>query len=160
MKKDKLNVLLYKAQIHAALEWGSFWHMIQDTIINSIHIKFADVYRTLDRKLFQLTHNPSVTTRSKHKFFQMVTNLTKINFTDEEISISVVLTYLDLCMFQHSVMHPCKFICHKFTLTACQRDQDLVGFMLRKWLRVYAIQQVFGSIKGYVLMARSTFKHS
>jgi hypothetical protein len=99
MKKDKLNVLLYKAQIHAALEWGSFWHMIQDTIINSIHIKFADVYRTLDRKLSQLTHNPSVTTRSKHKFFQRVTNLTKINFTDEEISISVVLTYLDLCIF-------------------------------------------------------------
>ena len=87
MKKDKLNVLLYKAQIHAALEWGGCWHMIQDTIINSINIKFADVYKTLDRKLSQLTHSPSATTRSKHKFFQRVTNLTNINFNDEEISM-------------------------------------------------------------------------
>jgi len=32
-KKDKLNTLLYKAHLSAALEWGNFWPKIQDNII-------------------------------------------------------------------------------------------------------------------------------
>ena len=87
MKKDKLNVLLYKAHLHAALEWGNLWHLIQDSILNSINIEFVDVYKTLYRKLSQLTQNPTETTRSKRKFLQRVTNLTSISFTDEEISM-------------------------------------------------------------------------
>jgi len=27
-KKDKLNLLLYKAHLNAALEWGNLWHLI------------------------------------------------------------------------------------------------------------------------------------
>ena len=82
-----LYALLYKAHLHAAQEWGSCWNLIQDHILNSVNTKFADVYRTLNRKLSQLTHGPTDTINSKQKFFQRVTNLTNINFTKDETSM-------------------------------------------------------------------------
>ena len=87
MKKDKLNARLYKAHLHAAQEWGNCWNLIQDHISDSLNTKLADVYRTLNKKLTQLTHGPTDTKSSKQKFFQRVTNLTNINFTEDETSI-------------------------------------------------------------------------
>ena len=84
-KKDKLNILLYKAHLNAALEWGDLWHLIQDNISQSINSKLADVYKALDAKLTQLTRNPTDANSNKHVFFQRVTNLTSIDFTDEEV---------------------------------------------------------------------------
>jgi len=84
-KKDKLNLLLCKAHLNAALERGNLWHLIQDNISQSTNSKFADVYKALDAKLTQLTHNPTDANRNKHVFFQRVTNLTSIDFTDEEL---------------------------------------------------------------------------
>ena len=70
--------------MNAALEWGSLWHLIQDNILQSTNLKLADVYKGLDAKLTQLTRNPTDANNKKHVFFQRVTNLTNIDFTDEE----------------------------------------------------------------------------
>jgi len=82
-KKDKLNTLLYKAHLSAALEWGNLWPIIQDNIVQSINSKLADMYKALDAKLNQLARIPTGTNNNKHIFFQRVTNLTNIVFTDE-----------------------------------------------------------------------------
>ena len=87
MKKDRLNESLYKAHLQAAIEWGKSWYLIQDNITNSMNLKFADVYETLNKKLSQLTHNQKETIEEKHKFFQRVANLTNINFTKEETKV-------------------------------------------------------------------------
>jgi hypothetical protein len=71
--------------LNAALERGNLWHLIQDNISQSTNSKFADVYKALDAKLTQLTHNPTDANRNKNVFFQRVTNLTSIDFTDEEL---------------------------------------------------------------------------
>ena len=86
-KKDKLNKLLYHAHLRAALEWGNLWHSIQENILMSISTKLDHVYKNLNTKLSKLTHLSTTTTDSKHTFFQRITNLTNINFTQEEISI-------------------------------------------------------------------------
>ena len=87
MKKDRLNESLYKAHLQAALEWGKSWYLNQDNITNSMNLKLADVYETLNKKLSQLTHNQKETIEEKHKFFQRVTNLTNINFTKEKTNL-------------------------------------------------------------------------
>ena len=76
--------MLYKAHLNAALEWGNIWPLIQDNVLQSTNSKLADVYRTLDAKLTQLTRNPADAKNKEHVFFQRVTNLTNIEFTDEE----------------------------------------------------------------------------
>ena len=86
-KKDKLNKLLYNAHLRAALEWGNLWYPIQENIIMSINTKLDQVYKNLNTKLAKLTHHSTTTTDSKHTFFQRITNLTNITFTQEEISL-------------------------------------------------------------------------
>jgi hypothetical protein len=83
-RKDKLNAQLYKAHLNAALEWGSLWPLIQNSIIQSINSKLTDVYKPLDRKLNHLSRIPTNANNRKCTFFQRVTKLTDIEFTDEE----------------------------------------------------------------------------
>ena len=43
-KKDKLNAQLYKAHLNAALEWGSLWPLIQNTIFLAVlYCKFHTI---------------------------------------------------------------------------------------------------------------------
>ena len=87
MKKDKVNARLYKAHLHAAHEWGNCWNMIQDHMQNTLNRKLTDVYRNLNKKLNQLTHGRTDTISGKQKFFHGVTNLSNINFTEDETSM-------------------------------------------------------------------------
>ena len=87
MKKDRLNESLYKAHLQAAREWGKNWIIIQNNITNSLNLKFTDVYKALDRKLSQLTQNQKETIKVKQEFFQRITNLTDISFTQEETGL-------------------------------------------------------------------------
>jgi hypothetical protein len=47
-KKDKLNTDLYNSHLQAAKEWGSIWHLVYQTIIDTTNQEIEKKYKILD----------------------------------------------------------------------------------------------------------------
>jgi hypothetical protein len=50
-KKDLLNKSLYKTHLQAAQEWGSTWHLIRESVRETINTEFEKKYKILGSKL-------------------------------------------------------------------------------------------------------------
>ena len=86
-KKDKVNESLYKTHLQAASEWRMYWHLIQDNIQSTVNMNSERKYRTLCNNLYQRAHIQKDKIGNKYKFYPRVTNLTDINFTNDEYSL-------------------------------------------------------------------------
>ena len=54
-KKEKLNKRLYITHLRAAQEWGNTWHIIQESILESVNKEMEKKYNVLEDKLNKLT---------------------------------------------------------------------------------------------------------
>lgn len=86
-KKDNLNQDLYALHLQAAREWGSLWPLIQSSIIESLNTEMTNKYLILDKKLNTLINTKNQNQHHDTQFYPRVINKTKINFTDNEMSL-------------------------------------------------------------------------
>ena len=87
MKKEKLNKELYNTHLRAAQEWGNTWHIIQESILESINKEMQKKYKTLEEKLEKLTLKQSRKPNTNIQFYPRVINETKIEFSNEEMTL-------------------------------------------------------------------------
>jgi len=86
-KKEHLNKELYKAHLQAATEWGSLWHIIQNSIADSSRTPMDRKYKTMKQKIDKLAEQNTANTKQKHTFYPRVINNTNIQFTPYEENI-------------------------------------------------------------------------
>ena len=86
-KKDKLNKELYNIHLKAAQEWDNTWHIIQESILESINKEMQRKYKNLDEKLEKLTLKQPRKPNHNIQFYPRVINETKIEFSKEEITL-------------------------------------------------------------------------
>jgi hypothetical protein len=88
-KKARLNKLLYKLHLNNANTWGNTWHIIYENINNTMKVNMNGKYRMLNDKLHHLMLNNRTNTQQQqhHTFYQRVSNLTNITFTNDELTL-------------------------------------------------------------------------
>jgi hypothetical protein len=86
-KKELLNQELYNTHLRAAQEWGSAWHIIQDSILESINIIMEKKYKSLDDKLNKLALKQNNKSNTNIQFYPRVINETEIIFSNEEMNM-------------------------------------------------------------------------
>jgi len=86
-KKEKLNKELYNTHLGAAQEWGNTWHIIQESILESINKEMEKKYKVLEDKLKKLTLKQSKKPNTNTQFYPRVINETKIEFSNKEIAM-------------------------------------------------------------------------
>jgi len=87
MKKQQINLKLYRLQLSLANTWGNSWHYIQDTIKDKLKRTIGSKYKTLDDKLHRLAQQQTITPKEPHTFFPRVVNNTDITFSKNELSL-------------------------------------------------------------------------
>jgi hypothetical protein len=83
---------LYKTHLQAAYEWGRSWHIIQNSIVQTLNIEAEDRYKRLDEKLKKPKKLADAKDTHKiytpdHTFYPRVANETNITFDEEEIKL-------------------------------------------------------------------------
>ena len=86
-KKETLNKAIYKIHLQAALEWGSSWQLIHDSIHNEINQKFETKYKLLDSKLSRLASTQKQKVDNNTEFYTRVTNKTDIDISNEDLAL-------------------------------------------------------------------------
>jgi hypothetical protein len=86
-RNKKLNTELYNAHLRAALEWGSIWQTIMDTILVAVNHEANKKYKTINAKLNQLTKTQTNNIDLQRQFYPRVINSTNITFTNDEMSL-------------------------------------------------------------------------
>jgi hypothetical protein len=70
-----------------ANEWGNSWHIIRDSIHDTVNQQFQHRYKLLDEKLGQLTNTQKQEILPNTEFYPRVVNKTDINITKEELEL-------------------------------------------------------------------------
>ena len=86
-KKEKLKYELHKIHLRMAQEWGNTWHIIHNSILDSINREMEKKYISIDDKIHRLTHNQIKKLNTNMQFYPRVVNETAIIFSDEEITL-------------------------------------------------------------------------
>ena len=87
MKKQQINLKLYRLHLSLANTWGNSWHYIQDTIEDKLQRTIGSKYKTLDNKLHRLAQQQTITPKQPNTFFCRVGNNTDITFSKNEMSL-------------------------------------------------------------------------
>jgi hypothetical protein len=82
-----LNQELYNIYLRAAQEWGSTWHIIQESILESINMEMEMKYRSLEEKLNKLILKQNNKPNFNTQFYPRVMNETEIEFSNEEMTM-------------------------------------------------------------------------
>ena len=86
-KKETLNTLLYNTHLQAAKEWENSWHLIQESLHNTINQEFEKKYKILDDKISRLASAQKQKVDKSNEFYQRVINKTNIDFSKEELNL-------------------------------------------------------------------------
>ena len=86
-KKEKLNHELYKIHLRMAQEWDNTWHIIHDSILNSLNKEMEKKYKSIEDKINRLTLNQTKKPNTNTQFYPRVANETAIKFSDEEMTL-------------------------------------------------------------------------
>jgi len=86
-KKEKLNHELYKIHPRTAQEWGNTWHIIHDSILNSLNKEMEKKYESIEDKINRLTLIQTKKPNTNTQFYPRVVNETAIKFSDEEMTL-------------------------------------------------------------------------
>ena len=81
-KKQQINLQLYHLHLALANTCGSWWPHIQHTIEEKLRKDINSKYKTLDKKLQNLTLAQKETPHSRHTFHPRVINNTEIPFSN------------------------------------------------------------------------------
>ena len=61
MKKEQLNKILYQTHLKVAQEWGNTWHIIRNSVHESINKEIDKKYNNIKQKLKKLEHTQNST---------------------------------------------------------------------------------------------------
>jgi hypothetical protein len=86
-KKEKLNHELYKIHLQTAQQWGNTWHIIHDSILNSINKEIEKKYKSIEDKINRLTLKETNKPNTSTQFYPGVVNESAIKFSDEEMTL-------------------------------------------------------------------------
>ena len=86
IKKQQINLKLYRLHLSLVNTWGNSWHYIQDTIEDKLQ-RIGSKYKTLDDKLHRLAQQQTITPKEPHTLFPGVGNNTDITFSKNEMSL-------------------------------------------------------------------------
>ena len=87
MKKQQINLKLYRLHLSLPNTWRNSWHYIQDTIKDKLQRIIWSKYKTLNDKLHRLAQQQTITLKESHTFFPRVVNNTDITFSKNELSL-------------------------------------------------------------------------
>jgi len=90
IKKQQLNVQLYKLHLNCANYWNNTWSYIQDSIERKLQVENEELYKKLNNKIDNLMKGNGTGTKrnhthQQHNFYKRTANLTDIIFTKEEL---------------------------------------------------------------------------
>ena len=96
MKKDQLNKQLYQVHLKVAQKWGNTWHIIRDSVHESINKDMGMEYNNIKQKLHKLEHIQTSTPKHIKTFGPRVVNNTNIKFTADELNLlSICYRYIN-----------------------------------------------------------------
>jgi hypothetical protein len=106
IKKQKLNQQLYYAHLKCAETWSNNWQIIQPITDNKLQQEMEAQYHNLNKKLHNIQSKHKEDTKTQDnptgpQFYHRTVNLTRIEFTKEEINL---LNH----GLQHSIEKPLK----------------------------------------------------
>ena len=86
-KKEKLNRKLYETHLQAAKEWGNTWHIICNSIQDTLDREAQRKYKSIDDKIHKLTQTQVKESRNHTQFYPRVKKETTITFSEEEMEL-------------------------------------------------------------------------
>jgi cobalamin-dependent methionine synthase I len=87
MRKQQLNLRLYRLHLILANTWDNTWHYTQHTINGKLDRIAHAKYQALNHKLHSLTKEQTITPRVHHSFYPRVVNNTDITFSNKEAEL-------------------------------------------------------------------------
>jgi hypothetical protein len=87
MKKGQLNKKLYQAHLKVAQEWGNTWHIIRNSVHESINKEIDKKYNNIKQKLNKLERKQTSTPKYIKTFYPRVVNNTNIRFNADELNL-------------------------------------------------------------------------
>jgi len=66
-KKEMLNRELYRRHLQVAQEWGRWWDVIHESILQKINTEMERKYKIMDDKIKKTYTEPSTQTKDRHK---------------------------------------------------------------------------------------------
>jgi len=86
-KKEMLNRELYRRHLQVAQEWGRWWNVVHESILQKINTEMERKYKIMDEKIKRLIQNHAHKPKTDISFYPRVVNNTNIKFSDEEIEL-------------------------------------------------------------------------
>ena len=86
-KKQQINLKLYHLHLTLANTCGGWWPYIQHTIEEKLRKETDSKYKTLEKKLQNLTHAQKEIPQPQHTFHLRVVNNTEIPFSNKEMEL-------------------------------------------------------------------------
>ena len=82
-----LNRELYRRHLQVAQEWGRWWNVVHESILQKINTEMERKYKIMDEKIKRLIQNHAHKPKTDISFYPRVVNNTNIKFSDEEIEL-------------------------------------------------------------------------
>ena len=82
-----MNLQLYHLHLSLANTYDSWWPHIQHTIEEKLRKHISSNYKTIDKKLQNLTLAQKETPQTQHTFYPRVVKYTEIPFTNSEMGL-------------------------------------------------------------------------
>ena len=86
-KKQQLNQQIYRLHLYLSYVWDHTWPHIQETLEEKLQRETQTKYKSLDKKLENLSQAQTQTPQKKHTFYPRVVNNTDISFSNMEMSL-------------------------------------------------------------------------
>ena len=86
-KKEILNRELYRRHLEVAQEYGWWWNVIHDSLLQKINTEMERKYKSMGVKIKRLTQNQAQKPKADNNFYPKAVKNTSINFSDEEMEL-------------------------------------------------------------------------
>lgn len=86
-KKRRLNQQIYHLHLYLANTWDNTWTYIQNTLGDKLLRETRNTYKTLDKKLKNLSNTQTETPQEKDTFYPRVVNNTDISSSHNEMAL-------------------------------------------------------------------------